>query len=100
MTTLTAPADNQAALLPDYPRFIHLPPCSCSVCGQDRGCCSCNADVCEFLENDWEEYIYLAYRGLLGQILLEQKQSKARYLRIEAILNAPLETPLSEILAG
>lgn len=78
MTILTnAPAATQDALLPDYSRFLHLPQCHCNVCGQNRGQCVCNADCQEFLQSDWEEYIYLSYRGLLRQVITEQKYIKA-----------------------
>lgn len=87
MTTLTnAPATTQDALLPDYFRFLHLPQCHCNVCGQNRGQCVCNADCQEFLQSDWEEYIYLSYRGLLGQVILEQKQTKSAYARMDRII--------------
>lgn len=58
----------------------------CNSCGQGRRRCHCLADAMQFLDNDWEEFVYLSYRGQLMTLLTEQRYSRSRQARIADLI--------------
>ena len=54
----------------------------CNACDRGQRRCHCLADAMQFLGNDWDEFVYLSYRGQLRTLLAEQRHLRAQQARI------------------